>query len=44
MTNQPRRIRRPWIWTDRPANTVNVARPTRFGNPVAWSGVHSAPA
>jgi Domain of unknown function (DUF4326) len=33
MTDQPRRIRRPWIWRDRPANTVNVARPTKYGNP-----------
>lgn len=31
---RPLRIQRPYIWPHpRPHNTVNVARPTRYGNP-----------
>jgi hypothetical protein len=33
MTGPPRRIQRPWIWTDRPANTVDASRAGPFGNP-----------
>jgi hypothetical protein len=29
----PKRIRRPWIWRDRPQGVVDVTRATRFGNP-----------
>jgi hypothetical protein len=29
----PKRIRRPWIWCDRPANTVDGSRASPFGNP-----------
>jgi hypothetical protein len=43
MTNQPRPIRRPWIWPDRPANIVNVARPPGSATHSPWSGVHPAP-
>jgi hypothetical protein len=30
---RPRRVKRPYIWPDRPAGVVNVARPTKYGNP-----------
>jgi Domain of unknown function (DUF4326) len=33
VTTAPRRIRRPWIWTDRAANTADVSRAGLFGNP-----------
>ena len=29
----PTRIRRPWIWRDRPQGVIDVTRSTRFGNP-----------
>jgi hypothetical protein len=28
-----KRIKRPWIWRDRPEGVVDVTRATRFGNP-----------
>jgi hypothetical protein len=34
----PKRVQRPWIWRDRPANTVTVSRPTKFGNPFTAYG------
>jgi Domain of unknown function (DUF4326) len=33
MTDQPRRVQRPWIWRDRPDNVIDVTRATRYGNP-----------
>jgi hypothetical protein len=29
----PKRIQRPWIWSDRPANTVDTSRAGPYGNP-----------
>ena len=33
MKSTPRRVRRPWIWRERPDGVVDVTRATRFGNP-----------
>jgi hypothetical protein len=34
----PTRVQRPWIWRDRPANTADITRATRFGNPFSEGG------
>jgi hypothetical protein len=34
----PKRVQRPWIWRERPDNTVAVSRPTKFDNPFTAYG------